>query len=499
MNSKSNNNNNLKNLVLEFKDLLIEMYNPGKYEPPYAYVKDIKSEIDKIIPIKRGTQSLFQLIKFIDRYIEPKYIKQEYLIYQNIKIKNLAKLLKDIIKLLIEKYKADINDYIQIRNGPALPLIFFMKLTNTFTEFNEIVLLLIDKNVSINFDIKYFLKERTLINYTLYLLNNLNTKNNSKNYNNYYNENYYTDKAKIFTNYIKLFIDHGIDINYYDDEHESSLIVASRYGNSDIVNILLGVNLIDINVINKDKNTALMIASECASNIEIVDILLENGIDVNMVNKDKNTALMYCLSHINQSTNISNNNFELYKEILKLLIDNGTNLKLINNSGDTALSLAKKNTKLNDIALLIKDKLSKNLNKILNTYNNSNKVTENVSIKINDLVLIPNGEYMGYIFKIIKKSENNKYVLQYLFHNVNIISAENIQINSENMNFFNISKKNNLTNSIAYIIDGEYKGHLIKINNFENNFYNISFIKIKNKIIKNIKFLNNISISKVIY
>ena len=77
MNSKSNNNNNLKNLVLEFKDLLIEMYNPGKYEPPYAYVKDIKSEIDKIIPIKRGTQSLFQLIKFIDRYIEQKYIKQE--------------------------------------------------------------------------------------------------------------------------------------------------------------------------------------------------------------------------------------------------------------------------------------------------------------------------------------------------------------------------------------------------------------------------------------
>lgn len=80
------------------------------------------------------------------------------------------------------------------------------------------------------------------------------------------------------------------DVDTIDNKHRTVLMIASNFGYTQIVSILLEndayVNARDIN-----GNTALMRASY-KGHKQIVSMLLDNGADMNMKNHKNRTALM---------------------------------------------------------------------------------------------------------------------------------------------------------------------------------------------------------------
>lgn len=355
----------------------------------------------------------------------------------------LLKLSLSIIDLLIN-LGADINIIFYDGTNHCYILLKIIETTYEITEFKELVYYLINKNVDLNILQKerkegINIRLKTPINNALYQLS-------------FAKDNEDKERIDIFTEFIKLFIENGENINYIDESNKSSLILS------------IPLNL-----------------------FEIVEILVNAGININAVDENGNTVLMISIERIKS------------EKIILFLIEKGINLYLKNNDKKSAFDLAKKYSNENIISTIEK-KLINNFN---NIFRNINSNKDNFNINVNDLVFITNGKYFGHIFKIIEIKENKKYDVLFIFDNINIISSHNIiinnKINNKNTNFINISNKTNLTNSIGYIIDGSDKGCLIKIDDIINDIYNVSYIKINNKIIKNIKCLNNISIDNVIY
>jgi ankyrin repeat protein len=470
MSNINKKNKELNNLI----DQYITVYNTIAINRKYLsniiekYLKYNK----EINFIKKFKMNYYTFI--LGKFILDLYERISYLLNHDLKIKKefdiniLSELLKlsiSIIDLLIN-LGADINmiyyNSDNIGSGKFYTIllfaiqIFYMSSYIT-TDFKELVYYLINKNIDLNINLKYseivsnihdlnpgisFI--RTPINQVLFEIDKL------INYH-YKSERFLNlKKIEIFTEFIKLFIENGENINYIDKSNKSSLILS-----------------IPLNV------------------FEIVEILVKAGININAVDEDGYTSLMLSIKRRES------------EKIILFLIENGTNLKLINKDRKSALDLAKKYCNDNIISI-IKKKLVNDFN---NIFRNINSNKDNFNINVNDLVFITNGEYFGYIFKIIEIKENKKYDVLFIFKNINIISSHNIIINNKNKNtnFINISNKNNLINSIGYIIDGSDKGCLIEIDDIKNNIYNVSYIKINNKIIKNIKCLNNISIDNVIY
>jgi len=422
--------------------------------------------------IKKFKMNYYTFI--LGKFILDLYNKISYLLNTDLKIKKdfdinilsvLLKLSISIIDLLIN-LGADINMIYYDRQSITdiktytillVAIKIFYKSSYITTDFKELVYYLINKNIDLNINLKYseivrnihnvnpeIFVMRTPINQVLYEIDSIIFWRS-------HNKNLKLSKIEIFTEFIKLFIENGENINYIDNSNKSSLILS------------IPLNL-----------------------FKIVEILVNAGINIDAVDKDGNTALMISIKYQNE-------------EIILFLIEKGTNLKLINKDKKSTLDLAKEYSNKNIISAIEK-KLVNNFN---NIFRNINSNKDNFNINVNDLVFITNGKYFGYIFKIIEIKENKKYDVLFIFHNINIISSHNIiinnKINNKNTNFLNISNKTNLTNSIGYIIDGSDKGCLIKIDDIINDIYNVSYIKINNKIIKNIKCLNNISIDNVIY
>lgn len=148
-----------------------------------------------------------------------------------------------------------------------------------------------------------------------------------------------------FSNFVKVLLDNGMDINEKNEEGKSLILNVSKYYNS----------------LHKPKFGTSEIIGVPDSKYKI-ETLINLGANINIQDNDGNGIIHYILSRDNIGT-------EEY-DIIEMLIKNSVNINLQNNDGDTALHkiLYKKNNDYRDIdmekkvtSLLIENNADKNI------------------------------------------------------------------------------------------------------------------------------------------
>ncbi|ORX83130.1 ankyrin [Anaeromyces robustus] len=178
---------------------------------------------------------------------------------------------------------------------------------------------------------------------------------------------------------IKEMIQKGININVKDEEKNTSLIIAAREGQLEIVKFLIGVNYkevfdlilewnrtnhnlseqyikqwencwksVNINEVNKNGETALILATK-GQFCEIVKVLINAGADVNAV-----TNYTYHVNYTEGGNSaliiaVKNGNVNLSRWLIEAKAD----VNVMDNYGDTPLIIAAKYRYLNIVKLLI--------------------------------------------------------------------------------------------------------------------------------------------------
>jgi serine/threonine-protein phosphatase 6 regulatory ankyrin repeat subunit B len=130
------------------------------------------------------------------------------------------------------------------------------------------------------------------------------------------------------TTIVDLLLRHGANIDACSESGCSSLVLASRYGHLDTVNLLLD-RKVKVNVQNFLLNTALIYASR-KGHQEIVVSLLSNGSDPNIKGQNGQTAL------IEASANG-------HLEIVEILLNENALIDIADGIGVTALMKAAQN------------------------------------------------------------------------------------------------------------------------------------------------------------
>lgn len=149
----------------------------------------------------------------------------------------------------------------------------------------------------------------------------------------------------------KLLIKSKSNVNHIDNESNTPIDIASKMGNTDIVNLLIkndapndltraikyGVTdkveslltaSIDINAIDQNGDTVLTLAIK-ENNINLVKLILDKGADVNLISDINDYNFKYSpLMIASQNGN---------KEMVKLLIENGADVNHINSYSMSAL------------------------------------------------------------------------------------------------------------------------------------------------------------------
>lgn len=132
---------------------------------------------------------------------------------------------------------------------------------------------------------------------------------------------------------VELLLMHEADINIKNSSGETALVLATQHGKSHIVNILLnnGAN-------NNDINEALLSAVN-RSQYYIVKILLAGGGNVNICDRDGNTILNNAVQFNDYS-------------MTELLLQSGANYKITNKHNWTPLTYASKERNMRIVKLL---------------------------------------------------------------------------------------------------------------------------------------------------
>ncbi|ORX78126.1 ankyrin [Anaeromyces robustus] len=138
-------------------------------------------------------------------------------------------------------------------------------------------------------------------------------------------------KAYIQYRYCKKYIidkllKRGANINAKDNEGETPLIIACKYGNEKVVKVLVDYGA-DINKQDNEGYTPIFIACRFSrTGINIIDYLVSKKADLNIPNNESKTPI-----------------FELclFKSeyIVNAFIENGVKINIINNNGDTPLKM----------------------------------------------------------------------------------------------------------------------------------------------------------------
>lgn len=148
-----------------------------------------------------------------------------------------------------------------------------------------------------------------------------------------------------FSNFVKVLLDNGMDINWKNEEGKSLILDISKYYNS----------------LHKPKFGTREIIGVPDSKYKI-ETLINLGANINIQDNDGNGIIHYILSRDNIGT-------EEY-DIIEMLIKNSVNINLQNNDGDTVLHKIsyKKNNEYRDIdmekkviSLLIENNADKNI------------------------------------------------------------------------------------------------------------------------------------------
>jgi uncharacterized protein len=139
---------------------------------------------------------------------------------------------------------------------------------------------------------------------------------------------------------VNLFIKYGANINLYNNFGLNALIHATIYNHVNIVALLIE-NKSNINVANNYGITALMIASGNGLQ-HIVSLLLDNQVEINKVDNLKGYTALHCAILYNRAN------------IVALLLNNKANISILCKNGVSPLTYAKKNNLINIITLLEK-------------------------------------------------------------------------------------------------------------------------------------------------
>ena len=189
-------------------------------------------------------------------------------------------------------------------------------------------------------------------------------------------------------NKVKELLLNGADVNFKDEDGNTSLIIASRYGFSEIIKVLI-LNNADINLRNNNGNSSLNIAS-LYCHYDIVKVLLLNGADVNIKNNDGYTSLMSLI--ITSYKDIS--------EIVKVLLFYNADVNIINKYGNTSLILSSQYGNLEAVKILAP---------IANIYHVNNLGYSAFTITRNDKII---GELCKYTTKMISLKEHiNNHII----------------------------------------------------------------------------------------
>jgi len=139
---------------------------------------------------------------------------------------------------------------------------------------------------------------------------------------------------------VETLLNNGADINIQDNDGDTALMLASKYGRTDIVRLLLdhGANSFIRNFLSK---TALMIASEYGRT-DIVRLLLDQVVDIDIQDGYGNTTLNIAVKVIVGWDRWSNRDQDQLIEIVRLLLERGADPNIPDNKGHTALTIAKR-------------------------------------------------------------------------------------------------------------------------------------------------------------
>jgi ankyrin repeat protein len=126
--------------------------------------------------------------------------------------------------------------------------------------------------------------------------------------------------------HIEQYLASGADVNLRDENNDTPLIVSSRNGHAEIVQLLISKGA-DVKATNNARSTALSAASE-GGHAKVVKLLLAaGGADVNAKNAQGWTALaLACAGG--------------HADVVELLLRGKADVKARTNTGDTALTLA---------------------------------------------------------------------------------------------------------------------------------------------------------------
>ena len=226
------------------------------------------------------------------------------------------------------------------------------------------------------------------------------------------------------------------NINYSDENNMTALHYATEEGNFKICEILIKANC-NINCLTNTKKNCLHFSCKNGY-FDITKILYENKCKLNAFDNEKNTPLHYCI--------MGN-----HSELLLYLLGKKPNFYIKNIYGKTAFDYAK----------------TKEIQKIINNYLNSNKQSNNDEIN------------KDFVDENQNNNNNNNCNVQ---NNTNFIS--NYHHTNSNSNNINISVNTNSNKNIIKKINGD--------NNKVNVLVKINIGTEKNhKISSEIKSLNN--------
>ena len=117
-----------------------------------------------------------------------------------------------------------------------------------------------------------------------------------------------------------------IDVTTATEDHSTGFLLAARYGNLEIVKILLEKKA-DVNATDSNEGMTPLMRACLSGHIDIIEFLLNHNVNINIKDNDGWTALMLAT-------------VEGYNTITQILIDKGADVNAQDLKGETALMLA---------------------------------------------------------------------------------------------------------------------------------------------------------------
>tara|TARA_B100000963_G_scaffold356003_1_gene375328 strand:+ start:306 stop:1256 length:951 start_codon:yes stop_codon:yes gene_type:complete len=142
-------------------------------------------------------------------------------------------------------------------------------------------------------------------------------------------------------NYVRAFLNDGMDPNVQDIAGWTALKFAATDGNLRLVELLLDRGA-DFSI-GDDYDTTPLMAATIFGHLDVVALLLERGDNPNSQNDSMFTPLMYASRQCERN----------YTEIAKLLLENGADPNLMDQIGITPLMFASMNQCNNTVKLLL--------------------------------------------------------------------------------------------------------------------------------------------------